>query len=259
MTGREREVRREDRGERADHERSVDEDQERGQREAGDEARRRDRARDRWTRHRRRAPRDRHEGAAAVEPDLRDVQAEGKEQQDRAHGGGAGEVAEARDEAVRLRRKDREDASDDLWVAEILEDVDRGGQDRRAETGARERQRDRPEHAPGPCPEIPGRLLHPRVTPREDVGNELIGEREVRDRLHPPDPEEPEDDRRLPEDAVGDDPARPEQQQVRERDDEGRREQRQDADDPEERLPGHVRVHHRVRVDEAEGDRGRRR
>src|SRR5437773_1383150 len=38
---------------------------------------------------------------------------------------------------------------------------------------------------------------------------------------------------------------------------EGWREERQDADKPKERLPAHVRVDHRVRVDESEHDRGR--
>ena len=43
------------------------------------------------------------------------------------------------------------------------------------------------------------------------------------------------------------------------RDDERRREERQDADEPEERLPAHVGVDHRVREDEAEKHGGRRR
>src|SRR4029077_9377309 len=146
-----------------------------------------------------------------------------------------------------------------LRVSEVLEDVDRGREDRGTRARPRERQRYGAENPPGPRAEVVRRLLHARIASRERIGDELVCEWKERDRLNTPDPVEPIDARRLPEDSVADHPSSAEKEGVRGGDHERRREERKNSDETEERLPAHVRIDHRVRVDESKQDRGRRR
>ena len=165
MLGRELEVVRKTQRERAYNEAAVHEKDQAGKREARNEAGAADGGAHRRSRHRRRATGDRDERPSAVEPNLRDVEPERQNEEDRAHGGGARVLAESRDKAVGLGREDIEDSADELRVAEVFEYVDGGREDRRAESGTGQRKRHRPEDAPGARAEVVRRLLHARVAP----------------------------------------------------------------------------------------------
>src|SRR5205085_10674271 len=105
-----------------------------------------------------------------------EVEPEREEKQDGAERGRARVLAEARDEAVGLRRQHVKGAADQLRVPEVLEDVDRGREDRGAEARARERKRHGPADPPGTRAEVMSALLHPRLAPRKRIGHELARE-----------------------------------------------------------------------------------
>ena len=125
-------------------------------------------------------------------------------EQDGADDRGAGEVAEAGDQAVGERGQDGVLAGDQGRVAEVLEDVDRHQQDAADQAGPRQGQRDGAEDGPRIGAQVARGLLEARVGAGQDVGDELVGVREEGDGLDAPQAVEPEDVRALAEDVVGD-------------------------------------------------------
>src|SRR5437867_776791 len=139
VLARDLEVVGEAKGQRAHHEAPVDKKDDAGKRQARSKARSAHRGADGGPRHGGRAAGDRHKGAPAVEPDLREIEPERKEQKDGAHWGCACVLTEARDQAVCLSGQRVERAADELRTSEVLDEVDGCGEDRGAEAGARER------------------------------------------------------------------------------------------------------------------------
>ena len=101
-------------------------------------------------------------------------------------------------------------SGDQQWVAEILEDINRRGQNRGGETGTRERDRDRVKDVPGARAEIARGLLQPGIIARENVRDQLVRERKKRNRLNAPQSAETQDQRRLTKDTLRDHTARTE-------------------------------------------------
>ena len=215
----------------ADDEHAIDEQDQPREQQAGGEARHVTDARHRRAGNRGGAARHRHEGARSLQPQSKEIEREGEHEQDHADDRRAREIPEAGDQPVRLRRQDGVSPGDQQRVAEVLEDVDRHQQDRGGDAGPGERQCDGAEDGPRIRAEIAGGLFETRIAVRQHVRDQLVGEGEEGDRLHPPEAVAPENERDLVEDIVRDHAARPEEEDVTGRDDEGRRQEGQDTDD----------------------------
>ena len=182
---------------------------------------------------------DRHVVAPADPGALQHEHDERRDQQHEREHGPALEVEQAGDLQIGLRREHRKVvAGEDQRRGEVGQ---RGGEDeqeRVAEPGHRQRQRDRAEDAPARAAEAERHVLHVRIEGGQDGLERQVGERKVRQRLGGERAAEAVHREALQaEEVPGDEPARPEREDDRDRGGERRRDQRQQRRRVEDRAP----------------------
>ena len=172
---------------------------------------------------------DRHVEAPAHPVPLQQEDDERGDEQRERQRGAAAQIEEPGDLQIRLRGQDRKlVAGEDERRGEVRERRREQQQERVGEAGNRERQRHRAKHAPAGRAERERHSLDVRVDCRQDRAQREVGDREVGERFGEEGARQAVDRHSFePEQFVGDEPARPERKDDRDRRRERRGDERQ--------------------------------